>query len=138
LRELDRQTILITGASDGLERALAAELAAGGATVLIHARDEGRGKEAIDAIGAQTANDNLQAVQWLCGDDMDARNVVIGLIEDAGFVPVDLGGTADGAVMEAPRREGAVYGEEYRAPDAAAVIEAVRAGIPIPPTPKYE
>jgi predicted dinucleotide-binding enzyme len=78
-----------------------------------------------------------RVVQWLCGDDTDAKSVVVGLIEDAGFVPVDLGGTADCAVMEAPRREGAVYGEEYRAPDAAAVIEAVRAGIPIPPPPRY-
>jgi predicted dinucleotide-binding enzyme len=78
-----------------------------------------------------------RVVQWLCGDDTDAKNVVVDLIEDAGFVPVDLGGTADCAVMEAPRREGAVYGEEYRAPDAAAVIEAVRAGTPIPPAPKY-
>jgi NAD(P)-dependent dehydrogenase (short-subunit alcohol dehydrogenase family) len=60
LRELERQTILITGASDGLGRALAAELAAGGATVLMHARDEGRGKAAIEEIRAQTANDNLQ------------------------------------------------------------------------------
>jgi NAD(P)-dependent dehydrogenase (short-subunit alcohol dehydrogenase family) len=60
LRELDQQTILITGASDGLGRALAAELAAGGATLLIHARDEGRGKAAIDELRAQTANDNLQ------------------------------------------------------------------------------
>jgi predicted dinucleotide-binding enzyme len=79
-----------------------------------------------------------RVVQWLCGDDSDAKSVVVGLIEDAGFVPVDLGGTADCAVMEAPRRAGAVYGEEYRAPDAAAVIEAVRAGIPIPPAPKYD
>jgi predicted dinucleotide-binding enzyme len=79
-----------------------------------------------------------RVVQWLCGDDTDAKSVVVGLIGDAGFVPVDLGGTADCAVMEAPRREGAVYGEEYRALDAAAVIEAVRAGIPIPPTPIYE
>jgi 8-hydroxy-5-deazaflavin:NADPH oxidoreductase len=88
-----------------------------------------------EAAGRQSAD---RVVQWLCGDDTDAKNVVVGLIEDAGFVPVDLGGTADCGVMEAPRREGAVYGEEYRAPDAAAVIEALRAGIPIPPTPKYE
>ena len=40
-------------------------------------------------------------------------------------------------VMEAPRREGAVYGEEYREPEARAVVEAVRAGEPIPPTPAY-
>jgi hypothetical protein len=39
--------------------------------------------------------------------------------------------------MEMPRREGAVYGEEYHAADAGAVIEAVRAGLPIPPPPRY-
>jgi len=41
-------------------------------------------------------------------------------------------------VMEAPRREGAVYGEEYRLADAKAVVEAVRRGRPIPATPRYE
>jgi 8-hydroxy-5-deazaflavin:NADPH oxidoreductase len=39
--------------------------------------------------------------------------------------------------MEAPRREGAVYGEEYRAADAAPVVAAVRDGLPIPPLPVY-
>lgn len=78
-----------------------------------------------------------RVVQWLCGDDAEAKGVVAGLIEDAGFVPVDLGGTAECAVMEAPRRPGAVYGEEYRAADAQAVVEAVRAGRAIPPTPRY-
>jgi 8-hydroxy-5-deazaflavin:NADPH oxidoreductase len=87
--------------------------------------------------GAAGREGDDRVVQWLCGDDTDAKSVVVGLIADAGFVPVDLGGTADCAAMEAPRRDGAVYGEEYRAPDAAAVIEAVRARIPIPPTPKY-
>jgi len=78
-----------------------------------------------------------RVVQWLCGDDAEAKQVVAGLIEDAGFVPVDLGGTAGCAVMEAPRRPGAVYGEEYRAADARAVVEAVRAGRPIPSAPQY-
>ena len=71
-----------------------------------------------------------RVVQWLCGDDANAKEVVAGLVEDAGFVPVDLGGTAECSVMEAPRREGAVYGEEYRASDARAVVDAVRAGRP--------
>ncbi len=61
----------------------------------------------------------------------------MGLVADAGWVPVDLGGTADCAVMEAPRRAGAVYGEEYREPEARAVVEALRAGRPIPPAPSY-
>jgi predicted dinucleotide-binding enzyme len=79
-----------------------------------------------------------RVVQWLCGDDPEAKEIVAGLIEDAGFVPVDLGGTADCAVMEAPRRDGAVYGEGYRAADAQAVVEAVRDGRSLPPTPRYK
>lgn len=78
-----------------------------------------------------------RVVQWLCGDDPGAKEVVAQLITDAGFIPVDLGGTAECAVMEAPRRPGAVYGEEYRLPDAMAVLEALRAGRPIPPAPQY-
>jgi 8-hydroxy-5-deazaflavin:NADPH oxidoreductase len=86
---------------------------------------------------AAARNGDGRVVQWLCGDDAEAKTVVAGLITDAGFVPVDLGGTADAAVMEAPRRPGAVYGEEYREREAQAVVEAVRAGRPIPPTPSY-
>ncbi len=78
-----------------------------------------------------------RAVQWVCGDDADAKAVTMELVADAGWVPVDLGGTADCAVMEAPRRAGAVYGEEYREPEARAVVEALRAGRPIPPAPSY-
>ncbi len=78
-----------------------------------------------------------RVVQWLCGDDADARRVVAGLIEDAGFAPVDLGGCDTCTVMEAPRRPGAVYGEEWRLPEADGVAAAVRAGRPIPPTLDY-
>jgi 8-hydroxy-5-deazaflavin:NADPH oxidoreductase len=92
------------------------------------------------AFQAETAGrgGTRRVVQWLCGDDAGAKEIVARLIQDAGFVPVDLGGTAGCAVMEAPRRPGAVYGEEYRLPDAMAVAEAVRAGRPIPPTPHYD
>ncbi|MBV9837053.1 MAG: hypothetical protein JO156_02965, partial [Solirubrobacterales bacterium] len=76
-------------------------------------------------------------VQWLCGDDDDAKRTVASLIEDAGYVPVDLGGTAGCEVMEAPRRAGAVYGEEWRLPEALEVVAAVREGRPIPETPQY-
>jgi 8-hydroxy-5-deazaflavin:NADPH oxidoreductase len=87
---------------------------------------------------AASRDGDERVVQWLCGDDDEAKRIVAGLIEDAGFVPVDVGGTADCAVMEAPRRSGAVYGEEYRLADARAVVEAVREGQPIPPTPEYD
>jgi predicted dinucleotide-binding enzyme len=76
-------------------------------------------------------------VQWICGEDAEAKRVVAELIQDAGYLPVDLGGTKTCQVMEAPRRKGAVYGEEYRASHAAAVVAAVLEGRPIPPTPAY-
>lgn len=78
-----------------------------------------------------------RVVQWVCGDDADAKRVVMGLIADAGYAPVDLGTNAEAAVMEMPRRPGAVYGEEYRLPEAEKVVEAVRAGSEIPPAPSY-
>jgi 8-hydroxy-5-deazaflavin:NADPH oxidoreductase len=78
-----------------------------------------------------------RAVQWVCGDDEDAKKVVMGLITDAGYVAVDLGGTADAAVIEAPGGPGTVYGEEYRLPEAEKVVDAVKAGNEIPPTPSY-
>jgi predicted dinucleotide-binding enzyme len=90
------------------------------------------------AFQAETAHRDPRVVQWLCGDDDEAKAAVSGLIRDAGYEPVDLGGTADCAVMEAPRRAGAVYGEEYRPAEARAVVEAVRNGAPIPPAPRYD
>lgn len=86
---------------------------------------------------AATRTGPERVVQWVAGDDAQAKTVVSALVTDAGFVPVDLGGIDDCAVMEAPRRPGAVYGEEYRAADAAAVVAAVRGGQPIPPPPAY-
>ena len=80
---------------------------------------------------------DARVVQWICGDDPDAKQLVAALIERMGYVPVDLGGTATCAVIEAPRRPGAVYGEEYRAADAQAVVDAVRNGAVIPSTPVY-
>jgi NAD(P)-dependent dehydrogenase (short-subunit alcohol dehydrogenase family) len=43
-------TVLVTGATDGLGRALAERLAGEGATVLAHARNEQRGQEALSGL----------------------------------------------------------------------------------------
>jgi predicted dinucleotide-binding enzyme len=77
-----------------------------------------------------------RAVMFLSGDDEDAKRLVSELIEQIGFAPCDVGGL-DETVADAPRRPGAVYGEEYRPADAAQVVAALRAGEPIPPTPHY-
>ena len=63
---------------------------------------------------------------FLGGEDADAKEIVARLVRDAGFEPVDLGGWSTAALLEAPRRPGAVYGEEYR-PAAARRIAAAAA-----------
>jgi predicted dinucleotide-binding enzyme len=78
-----------------------------------------------------------RVVQWICGDDDGAKQTVAELVSAMGYAPVDIGGNADCAAMEAPRRPGAVYGEEYRLAEALEVVAALRAGQPIPPTPSY-
>jgi 8-hydroxy-5-deazaflavin:NADPH oxidoreductase len=78
-----------------------------------------------------------RVVQWVCGDDIEAKSVVADLLSQIGSEPIDVGSIDGCAVMEAPRRAGSVYGEEYRKADAIAVVAALRAGDPIPPTPRY-
>ena len=53
----DRPAILITGATDGLGRALAERLAADGATLILHGRDQRRLDRTADDIGAAAGAD---------------------------------------------------------------------------------
>ena len=64
-----------------------------------------------------------RVAMFLCGDDDEAKETVKKLIREIGFAPVDVGGLADAAVMEAPRRDGAVYGEEFSKPEALEFLE---------------
>jgi NAD(P)-dependent dehydrogenase (short-subunit alcohol dehydrogenase family) len=55
----DIRTILITGSTDGLGRACALDLAAAGATVLIHGRNEVKARATRDGIRAQTGTERV-------------------------------------------------------------------------------
>jgi NAD(P)-dependent dehydrogenase (short-subunit alcohol dehydrogenase family) len=59
VRPIEQQTILITGATDGLGRAVAFELARFGATLLLHGRSDERGARTLANIKAQTGNERL-------------------------------------------------------------------------------
>jgi predicted dinucleotide-binding enzyme len=69
-----------------------------------------------------------RVAMFFCGDDDEAKETVKKLIREIGFAQVDAGGTADAAIMEAPRREGAVYGEELSKPEAMEFLEKARSG----------
>ncbi len=72
MRPLREQTILITGATDGLGRALALELARTGATLLLHGRDDRRGEDTLAEIRQATRN---EALHWYRADLSDLREV---------------------------------------------------------------
>ena len=58
-RPIEHQVILITGATDGLGRAVARDLADQGATLLLHGRSDERCRRTIAAIEAESGNAKL-------------------------------------------------------------------------------
>jgi 8-hydroxy-5-deazaflavin:NADPH oxidoreductase len=64
-----------------------------------------------------------RVVMFYAGDDEGANTVVAGLIDDSGFDPAYVGSlTGDVVWMEPPRREGALYGEEFHLQEAREAV----------------
>jgi NAD(P)-dependent dehydrogenase (short-subunit alcohol dehydrogenase family) len=59
VRSVDEAVILVTGSTDGLGKSTARDLAAAGATVLLHGRDPERGDAAVREIREGIDNDRL-------------------------------------------------------------------------------
>ena len=95
MRPLSEQTILITGATGGLGRELAAQLAARGATVVIHGRDRQRGEDTLSEIRAATGNEQLHYLEAdlssldetraLAGKVRDRCDALHALVNNAGI-----------------------------------------------------
>jgi NAD(P)-dependent dehydrogenase (short-subunit alcohol dehydrogenase family) len=95
MRPLDQQTILLTGATDGLGRALAGELAAAGATLLAHGRDEARGLATVRELRAASGNDrvhflradlaSLEQVRGLADQVISEYGTLHALVNNAGI-----------------------------------------------------
>jgi NAD(P)-dependent dehydrogenase (short-subunit alcohol dehydrogenase family) len=63
MASLDGKVVLVTGATDGLGRALSIELAREGATVLVHGRDPGRIADTVTRITAETGSQRVRTYQ---------------------------------------------------------------------------
>jgi NAD(P)-dependent dehydrogenase (short-subunit alcohol dehydrogenase family) len=77
VRPIEDQTILISGATDGLGKSVAAELAASGATLLLHGRDDRKGADTVREIQRRTGN---ARVQW-CRADLSSLRETADLAE---------------------------------------------------------
>jgi NAD(P)-dependent dehydrogenase (short-subunit alcohol dehydrogenase family) len=60
MRDLEKATILVTGATDGLGRRVASELAGRGATMLLHGRSRERLEAAFEEVRRETGSEKLR------------------------------------------------------------------------------
>jgi NAD(P)-dependent dehydrogenase (short-subunit alcohol dehydrogenase family) len=77
MRDLAEATILVTGATDGLGKRVALELAAKGATVLLHGRNRERLQAALEEMRSETGSEKLRS--YLA--DLSSLGAVRGLAE---------------------------------------------------------
>jgi NAD(P)-dependent dehydrogenase (short-subunit alcohol dehydrogenase family) len=73
----DTRTALVTGATSGIGRAIAEEMAAAGLTVVLLARDEARGEAVRQEIATATGNDRISVVLGDLGDMASVRQAAL-------------------------------------------------------------
>jgi len=115
VRPLAEQTILVTGATDGLGRALAAELAASGADVLVHGRDEGRGRDTLAAIRERAPDARVRFVRADLASLAEVRDLAAQVEHETGRLDVLVNNAGIGFTTGGEeRREQSVDGYELR------------------------
>ena len=109
MRDLAEATILVTGATDGLGRRVALELAGRGATVLLHGRDEGRSEAALEEIRRRTGSEksrryladfsSLDEVRGLAERIISDHDRLHVLVNNAGVIVPERGESEDGVEL---------------------------------------
>lgn len=76
------QIILVTGSTDGIGKATALELARRGYRVVLHGRDEKKGRSVQEEIGGKTGNDRLGLIIADFSRREDVREMAAGIRDD--------------------------------------------------------
>ncbi len=107
MRDPSEATVLVTGATDGLGRRVALELAGRGATVLLHGRSRGRCEAVLEEVRRETGSSegsqyyladlsSLSAVRGLAEQILSEHGRLDVLINNAGVIARERTETEDG------------------------------------------
>ena len=107
MAELNDKIALVTGASRGIGRAIALELAAQGATVAVnYQKNAAAAQEVVDEIVA--AGGQAQAIQGDVGEEADANALIKAVLDAYGRLDIlvnNAGTTRDGLIMMMPAED---------------------------------
>jgi NAD(P)-dependent dehydrogenase (short-subunit alcohol dehydrogenase family) len=106
MRDLEQETILVTGATDGLGKRVASELAQRGATVLLHGRSRERLQTTLEEVGTEAGSEKLRyyladfaslgEVRELAGWILSDEGRLDVLINNAGIISRERAESEDG------------------------------------------
>lgn len=114
MRRLDDVTVLITGATAGLGAKVALDLAARGASLVLHGRDPEKGREVAETIRRDSGNRRLQYVNADLSSLAQVRDLATGLLGRMARLDVLVNNAGLGAGPDPGRRETSPDGFELR------------------------
>jgi NAD(P)-dependent dehydrogenase (short-subunit alcohol dehydrogenase family) len=114
MRPIDRQTVLVTGSTDGLGRAVAGDLAVRGATVLLHGRSDERLAETIDEIRDRRADAKVRSFRAELSSLDEVRRLGRAVDESTDRLDALVNNAGIGTGGDGARRETSADGIELR------------------------
>ncbi len=114
MRTPEQLTILITGATDGLGQRVATDLAAKGATLLLHGRDPDKGRRVLAQIREATGNDRLHYVNADLSSLAAVERLAATVADNWPRLDVLVNNAGLGAGPDPLRRETSADGHELR------------------------